>query len=167
MKKHDLTVSMVSSYVSYNPDTGIFTRKRSGGKSKSGGIAGKITSYGYRQIRINGTAFLASHLAFLIMEGFIPEVVDHINRDRLDDRWINLREATSQQNSCNRKLFSNNSSGERGVNWHKASSKWQVSIRVKGKLHHYGLFVNKCDAVKKARELRESFHGDFSGIKQD
>ncbi|MFP9167093.1 HNH endonuclease signature motif containing protein, partial [Enterococcus faecalis] len=61
------------------------------------------------------------------MTGKLPEEVDHINRIRSDNRWVNLRESNRQENSRNRKSTSN--SGYLGVSWSTKAQKWQVMVR--------------------------------------
>lgn len=68
-------------------------------------LAGNLRSDGYRLIRIEGTAYYASRLAFVWMLGRWPhDEVDHIDRNPSNDRWNNLREATSSDNKYNRDL---------------------------------------------------------------
>ena len=87
---------------------------------KPGDIVGRITSHGRRQIRIASGFYYSSRLAWLYMTGEWPEdQVDHINRIRDDDRWINLRAANQSQNSYNRA-------------WAEESGEWR-GIRCCGK----------------------------------
>ena len=65
-----------------------------------------------------------------------PNYIDHINKDRTDNRWDNLRSVTAQQNQLNRKH-----SG--GVGWHKASGKWRAYLTINCKQKHLGLFSTK------------------------
>lgn len=80
--------------------------------------------------------------------GLIPagRTVDHVNRDTLDNRLSNLRLATPSQQQQNKGLFKNNTSGHRGVGWHKGCEKWQARIGVDGKRIHLGYFDDKDDA---------------------
>lgn len=93
-------------YLHYNPDTGVFTWIQSnplGYKPVAGTIAGTISPYGRRVIRFQRRGYFASRLAWLIMTGDWPEnEVDHENRIKSDDRWVNLRDLTRQQNCMNK-----------------------------------------------------------------
>ena len=73
--------------------------------------------------------------------------LDHINRNKLDCRKSNLREATCQQNAQNRGMMSNNTSGITGVRWSKRLQKWRAQIFINGKNKHLGLFHYKNDAI--------------------
>lgn len=92
------------------------------------------------------------------------ELVDHINGDTLDDRRENLRLATNSQNQHNAKRRIDNSSGYKGVAFHKLSGKWSASICYQGKQKHLGLFATPEAAYearcKKALEL----HGDYARL---
>ena len=79
-------------------------------------------SLGYRSVSLNYYKFHAHRLAFLYMEGWIPQEVDHINRDRSDNRWVNLRAAGRFLNGINR--------GAKG--YHKVDTGWRASVRVHG-----------------------------------
>lgn len=90
-------------------------------------------------------------------------VVDHINHQHaLDNRRENLRYATPQQNTFNRKA-----NGERqvkGVYWHSQVSKWRAMIRVDGKLHCLGLYENKEDAARAYDDAAEAAFGEFASL---
>lgn len=98
-----LTQSILKDKLDYNPDSGLFywlPRPRSTRKNP---IAGCRMLNGYITIRVNKKAYLAHRLAFLFMEGSFPEQqVDHINRDRSDNRWCNLRKSSPSENNQNR-----------------------------------------------------------------
>lgn len=70
--------------------------------------------------------------------------VDHANRDKLDNRNINLRDSTSQGNNANRTGFSKRNTFKGA---HKHRNRWQATIRVNGKQHHLGTFDNEVDAA--------------------
>lgn len=72
--------------------------------------------------------------------------VDHINRDTLDNRKSNLRSVDRTLNSYNKGLQSNNTSGSKGVAFHKPTRKWRARIIHKGHEFHLGLFGSKIDA---------------------
>lgn len=87
--------------------------------------------------------------------------VDHINRDILDNRKINLRIVTYAQNNFNRGLLKNNSSGYTGISFHKRKRKWLASIRQNYKQIHLGSFSSKEEAIK-IRELKaKELYGEF------
>lgn len=143
----------------YDPDTGVFTRKVSKGKAKAGAEAGYLNSDGYREVKVCGRPFKAHRLAFLYMTGMWPDYqVDHLNGNRLDNRWCNLRDADAVTNNENKtKALPNNQSGLLGV--HKHRSKWRAQIRTNRKLKHLGSFDTPEEAyaayLKAKRQLHE------------
>ena len=86
-----------------------------------------------------------------------PNVVDHINRNPSDNKFCNLRLATTSQNGMNRRLDLRNRSGVSGVSWDAHACKWRADIGQNGKLLRLGSFVNFDDAVA-ARKTAEETH---------
>jgi hypothetical protein len=72
--------------------------------------------------------------------------IDHINNDKLDNCLFNLRYVTYQENNFNAKLSKRNTSGVKGISWHKLKTKWIALIMIDGKLLHLGYFDNLEDA---------------------
>ena len=80
--------------------------------------------------------------------------IDHINRDRLDDRKQNLRIVNKLQNNLNKSNRSDNTTGVMGVSWDKERNKWRAMICFHGKSIHIGMYDNFDEAViaRKAAE---------------
>ena len=162
----ELTQSLLKSLYHYDPGTGIFTRVITiNGGGKAGSEAGYIdsTGSGYHRIAINGYPYYTHRLAFLFMTGSMPyREVDHINHNRTDNRWSNLRCATKRENTRNVKMKINNTSGITGVTWSKGTNKWRAQIQAGNKYIHLGCFTNIEDAAKarKAAEQNNGFHAN-------
>lgn len=89
--------------------------------------------------------------AFII--GAVPgRVTDHINKDKLDNRKANLRIATLSENGYNSKLPANNTSGVKGVSYHKQTGKWEAALETNG-VESRKLFREFDDAVAYRHEL--------------
>lgn len=88
-------------------------------------------------------------------KGFLT---DHINRDTLDNRKINLRVADKRINSINRGLQSNNTSGHKGISWSKQHKKWETYIWKNGVKIMLGIFKNFNDAVSIRERAEEKYH---------
>lgn len=148
------TADELRAALSYDPSTGEFRwrarqdREQDWNTRWAGEVAGAILPVGYRYIKIGGKLQLAHRLAWLWMTGEWPEAqIDHINRDRTDNRWENLREATNQQNQLNTGLRSTNKSGVTGVSWSKKARRWYAAITVDGRMKNLGFYEEIADAI--------------------
>lgn len=156
-----LTQDQLKQKLHYNPKTGLFTwRIRPSRRAKIGDIAGYLSTSGYIRIGISGNSYKAHRLAFLYMTGTFPKSVDHIDHNRSNNEWENLRAANHKINSHNRSLNFNNTSGFNGVVWDGDCKKWRASIFVEGKRIHLGRYINQTDAIeaRKAANFKYSFH---------
>ena len=169
-----LTQELLKELIHYDPETGEFTwlerdrRHFKTDRSRNiwnttfhGNVAGGDDGSGYLRIGVLCKSYRAHRLAFLYMTGeFPPEHTDHINGIRDDNRWINLRAATSAENCRNARISSNNNSGVHGVSWHKRCSFWVVGIQLNGKSKHIGYFKDKFEAIcaRKSAEREYGYH---------
>ena len=143
-----LTQERLKELLSYNPDTGLFTWNKPGLGRRSNGVAGNTQPGEYTKIKIDYVLYTASRLAFLYMEGYFPEhQVDHINRNRSDNRWVNLRHVTQTCNTINSTMRSDNTTGITGVYWYKKDKRWVSIIGIDGKNKYIGSFTDIKDAV--------------------
>ena len=88
------------------------------------------------------------------------KIVDHINGDGLDNRRENLRIVSPSINKYNCRMKSTNTSGFRGVAWHKRDQRWRANICVKGKQIHCGQFLDKILAAKAYDKAALKFYGN-------
>jgi hypothetical protein len=131
----------------------------------AGSVAGSVNSRGYRGIKINGRQYQSSRLAFLYMRGEWPSgEIDHKNRDRLDNRFDNLRESSRSQNMANKDKRSDNTSGVHGVYWRSAAGRWLATIQVAGKRRHVGQFSNKYAAARAYDKAALEAWGEFAAL---
>ena len=166
-----ITQERLKEVLEYNPETGDFVwceLPRRG--VKSGSIAGSKlpnnSGNGYLAIRVDSKLCMAHRLAFLYMNGSLPEKgeqVDHIDGNGLNNSWENLRIVTPAGNLRNQKLYSNNKSGYCGVAWTPENGKWRVRIENK----HYGYFHNILDAALMAASAYEKlgYHSNHGSIR--
>jgi hypothetical protein len=146
--------SKVKSALTYDKDTGDFFKIKSGIKEK---FNNKPVN-GYLVIQIDNKKYKLHRLAFLLVNRKLPNVVDHINGNTLDNRWCNIRDCNMKENNRNASRRKDNKSGISGVIWHKKFNKWQAQIKVNRKDIHLGLFLDKFDAICK-RKSAENFYG--------
>ena len=136
-----ITQSMVKEIFQYDEKTGIFIWRSSKCPARfNGKVAGRKDTGGHIQIYVLGKRYMAHRLTWLYMYGEDHIHIDHINGTRDDNRITNLRPATSSQNAMNRKRPSTNTSGYKGVSFHKGTGKWQASIKINRKQKYLGVF---------------------------
>jgi hypothetical protein len=159
-----LTYDHLRHALDYNADTGQFVwRNPSSDKMKPGQSAGTIERY--LQIRLGGKRYLAHRLAWLYMTGAWPDrQIDHINGDKLDNRWANLRLATPTQNNANAVARKRNSSGFKGVTWHSRNRKWQAQIAANGRHFYLGQFETAEAAAEAYQQAAARLHGEFARL---
>jgi hypothetical protein len=147
MKKNKLTQKRLKEVLKYYPGSGIFRwRTREGWKKNI--IAGCKHHDGYIIIKIDGKIHLAHRLAFLHEHGYLPEHgIDHIDRNRSNNKIKNLREVSKQCNMRNTGNRIDNTSGVKGICWYKRDNKRRVQIVVNGKIKHLGYYKNFDNAV--------------------
>lgn len=155
-----ITQSRVKELFSYCPESGLFTRLVTiNKKAKKGDIAGHKNGHGYLHASVDGKLYKIHRLAFLYMTGSFPDAcVDHIDGDRVNNSWSNLRVVTVGENNKNRGIGSNNTTGFNGVYWDKTHKKWQALIQASDRLKHLGYLDNIEDAVA-CREKANKVYG--------
>jgi hypothetical protein len=160
-----LTQQRLKEVFLYNQDTGFFTYKINRGRRKVGDVAGH-KSDGYIWIGIDRERYSGHRLAWFYTYGEFPtDCLDHVNRDRSDNKLSNLREATKQENLQNRNIQRNNKSGITGVSWNKNKGKFQAQISVDGKNNHLGWFKDTISAFE-AYKAASIQHHKFSVFKE-
>jgi len=158
-----LTQEELKRLLHYDPETGVFTRLRTGRK------VGSHSDQGYLliAIKIDGKSILfrAHRLAWLYTHGhFPPEHTDHVNGFRDDNRLVNLRPANSYQNGYNTGLRKNNTTGFKGVTYFVRTGRWVAQIRAHGKKVSLGYHSTAEEAgaayLRAAKQLHDEFFGN-------
>lgn len=159
-KRIEITQSYLRSVLNYDPNSGIFIwLPRKGNQySNTGKRAGRVLYKNglptYRRIGIDGVYYAEHRLAWLYIHGHeVPEFIDHINGDGLDNRIINLRKASLVQNQANKSKSKANTSGFKGVVFDKRNKThpWYSSIKIAGKTYRKH-FKTKNEAILSYQE---------------
>ncbi len=159
MKKH-IIPNDIGDFIKYDPETGLLHRAASAiigrGRRCLGPIKNKDTRDSI-QFMFRGVRYLGHRVAWFLITGEQPDIVDHISGDRHDNRFINLRSVTTSENGQNQKRHRNGSTP--GVSFDKRHDLWRV--RMPGEqMKHVGYFKSEIKAVrslKKAiKELKKS-----------
>ncbi len=161
-----ISLERLKEVLEYDPSTGEFRwRIDIGTRARKGALAGCRKRTGrYAEIQIDGKLYKRHRLAFLYVHGWVPAEIDHISRDRTDDRIGNLRPATRAQNKANSSFYKNNKSGMRGVYWHARQRKWIACIQVNKKRMGLGSF-DTVEAASEAYRLAAMKHfGEYANL---
>ena len=129
---------------------------------KEGMRAGHVSKNGYERIKFNKNLYFSHRLIFLMHYGYFPKEIDHIDGNPSNNNIGNLRSCNHLSNMKNTKIQKNNTSGIKGVSWHKSTNKWRVQIGVDGKVKHIGTFDDLELAKTVAIDMRNKFHGNFA-----
>ena len=143
MSDNILTQERLKELLSYDPETGVFVwvGPRSN-RIKTGAKAGTFHQPGYFRIQIDKKIFLSHRLAWLYMTGaFPPNDIDHINRNKADNRFANLRAVTRSENMHNQGINRVNTSGYKGVSYDQQRKKWRATIELNNVSKHLGIFL--------------------------
>lgn len=154
----EITSKIIRELLHYDTDTGVFTWRRRdlkwfgherdckrwnnryAGKT-AGSLHTKPNGYQFVEITLFKRPYKAHRVAWLYVTGSWPsDGIDHINRNPTDNRFVNLREATTLENGHNQSRYANNKSGVSGIFWNKRARKWYVSCGLNGVRHYLGTY---------------------------
>lgn len=157
-----LTLEKANKAWTYDPVIGelywnVSTRYGISAGSKAGSFDGR-----YWRVKFEGKNYKRSRLAWLMFTGKWPEhQIDHINGEKVDDRIVNLREATASQNSANRPVKITNTIGLKGVSKHYKRDIYMAILCKDGIVTYIGSFKTPIEAKlaydRKAMEILGEF----------
>jgi hypothetical protein len=158
-----LTGEEVRRSLRYEADTGTFFWRIDTRNTAAGDIAGSRQSRGYWHIKINRRLYMAHRLAWLYVTGEWPiGHIDHINGNRSDNRFVNLRVATNSENARNARMHINNACGYKGVHYKKRLNKFVAQINVGGRVYHLGVFQTAAEAHAAYWKAAKELFGEFA-----
>lgn len=140
------SLELLNERFNYNIDTGVLTRNipsQYDMRSKTGDKVGRERADGYQDIKLDGVRYLSHRICYYMHHGVEPDHIDHINGVRGDNRLCNLRSVNRKENNRNAKRRQDNTSGNVGVCYHKATGKWRAKLGQS----HLGSFTDKIDAI--------------------
>lgn len=151
----ELTQEKLNHVFNYNEETGELRLSVRTRRKDKGEIVTYNHNEGYLQVSIGKKEYLAHRIIWFMKQGNWPEQIDHINHNRKDNSWNNLREVQSRANQLNTTISKNNTSGFNGVR-KVPSGKYYAYIMVNRKqigLGTYDKFDDACAAREKANQL--------------
>lgn len=126
-------------------------------------VVGRWHVRAHRTQKVRGQKF-AVIMARFIMDAPPGTEVDHVNGDTLDNRRCNLRVCSSSQNKYNRAATVANTSGFKGVSFHKSRGKWQAGIKRDKEKHWLGYFQSAEEAARAYDAAALRLHGEFAHL---
>jgi len=155
-----LTQELLKHYLHYDELNGVFTWKFNRRGINAGEVAGHFSKR-YVAISVNSRLYYAHRLAWLYVYGSFPKgQIDHINRNKLDNRIVNLRDIEPMENQKNMCLRKNNSSGFNGVYFCRNRKKFVAQITINRKTISLGAFENVEDAIN-VRKVANAKYGFY------
>lgn len=162
MSENILTQERLKKLLTYDPETGVFVWAKQTSRIKIGDVAGCNHSSGYRNINIDYKQYSAHRLVWLYMVGaFPPDQIDHINRNKSDNRFANLRAVTGSENQHNANLKITNTSGYKGVYYHKTNKKWAAEICLNNVKNRLGNFSTPEEASAAYLAAQKIYHPTY------
>ena len=138
--------------------SGFLVWNKSVGAIRAGKKVESISNRGYVVVQVSGKRYLAHRIIWLLLNGRMPAMIDHIDGDKQNNLIENLREVDNTLNHWNERRRSTNMSGYKGVWWHKQSKRWEAACRVNGKPLTIEQVEEVWMAYEKARPKNSSNH---------
>lgn len=165
-EKNGITQSLLHEIFDYR-DGYLFWKIKKARNTKIGKRAGRRNSFLNRNyVRISGKDYLNARIIFIYHKGYIPDEVDHINHNSIDDRIENLREATRSENVRNSSSRKGSSSQYLGVQKIKRDrkKKWMVLIFINGKNTNIGSFETEVEAALTYNKFAVKHFKEFASL---
>lgn len=163
-QRREATIAEWREAVRYDALTGEFTWLiRASARMLAGSKAGTVGKNGRVYIGFRNGYYIAHRVAWALQTGeWPPRLVDHIDCDPQNNRWTNLRLATSSQNHANQRARATTKSGYKGVYPAKTAGKWLAVVKIDKRLKHLGTF-DSLEAAAAARKLAATTaYGQFA-----
>lgn len=150
----------ICEYLEYK-NGGVYWKKDKGSRGKAGMRFGSFDGR-YRHGMFCGKMFREHQLVWFLHHGYIPEYIDHVNNNPLDNSIDNLRIVSQKQNGMNSKKRKDNKTGCKGVIFDKARNQYRVEITVNKKRIYLGRYEDLELASLVADEARDLYHGKYA-----
>lgn len=153
------SLDILKTLFKYNPSTGVMVRIFKSGTVKR---TGRIHRTGYMEVTVQGKLYMLHRVAWYLHTDTDPEdlQVDHKDRDKLNNKFNNLRLATQSQNNCNRVISKNSSTKSKGIDFHRG--KYRARIRVNNTRTTVGYFSTLEKAKEALAKARKTLHKEYA-----
>lgn len=163
VNREGIAADNIRLYLSYNADTGVFTWTKSPSNCvTAGNVAGVRRKDGYVKINFKNKAYLAHRLAWWYVHGEFPtDILDHIDRDKSNNKITNLRVSSKIKNAQN--INVNNTRAVSGLaGAFKARTAWSSKLKIGDTLIRLGTFKTPEDAHKAYMKAKQELHKDYT-----
>jgi hypothetical protein len=143
-------------------DGNLYWKKSNNRKIKVGNKVGFLNNHGYIQTKIFNKTMSVHRIIYFMNHKTLPDLIDHINGIKTDNRIENLRPATKSQNNQNCAIRKDNSSGVKNICWDKNCNKWRVFLQTNKKRKSFGVYDDLELAELVAVEARNKYHKQFA-----
>jgi hypothetical protein len=126
-------------------------------RKKTNSIAGSIDTNGYLITSVLGKKQKNHRIIFLMHYGYLPKIIDHIDRNPANNKIENLRAASRSLNCLNSKINKTNKSGVKNVDFLKSKKKWRVLMQIQKKSYFFGYFSDLELAALVAEEAKDKY----------
>lgn len=164
------TAKIIREFSDYDPETGLLTWRHRAehwfasteschrwNNRFEGAAAGSVHYNGYLRVTFFGDKFLAHRIIWVWVTGEVPSgEIDHVDHNRLNNAWGNLRAVDRAENCKNTSQYSTNTSGVTGVRWDTERCKWRAEVGRK-LLGRFATF-NEAVSVRRAAEAAHGYH---------
>lgn len=150
------TQALLHQLYDYDVATGKLAYKRDFHRRAKGEDPTSLTNNGYLVLTLDKT-YLAHRIIWLMQTGDFPEFVDHIDHNRTNNQWNNLRDTSRQINAENKSVNQNNTTGYLGVSQIKSTGRYRASLTRERKQVHLGVF----DTAEEANQARISANEEY------
>lgn len=147
---------------SYDPESGLLSRKVGVGGQLAGSIVGTDNGKGYLRTSFNNEQYLVHLIIYAMQTNEMAEVVDHKDLDKKNNRWSNLRPTNKSGNERNTSVRSNSTTGIKNVYWIPGRHKYRVQFKVHGETKYFGYYDTIQEAEVVAERERRRLHGEFA-----
>ena len=160
-----LTQERIRELLDYDPATGhLIWRVTKSPKAPKGSIAGSVNAKGHVNLQIDKRMYALHQVVFALHHGHIPKEIDHVNRNKQDNRIENLRACDSSLNKGNIGLLRSNRSGYRGVSLNTRTQKYHAQIKINGKQTYIGRFDTAENAARAYDGAARLYFGEFAHL---
>jgi hypothetical protein len=169
-RSREVDATYLKELFTLDPSTGVLRWKISRNRKvqigrMAGGVKYQRGVPTYLQVKIDKKMYAVHRLVWLYVYGAWPTgQIDHIDGNGMNNAVENLRDVSASENKRNIGVQKNNSSGFKGVSWHKTNKRWQAYIKVHGRRHTIGYFATSQEAHAAYCKVAEQYHGEFARV---